>query len=149
MGNVSTSALFFLKFVLALKAPYDSTGIRCSAFPVLQNRPLELFKINFYWSIVALQCCVSFYCTAKWISLPYTYGLQDFVLEQGFSTLALLTFWAHNSAVGVVVVGAVLCTVGCWAASLTSTRSMPVAPCPQLWQTQTSADIANCPWGWG
>ena len=21
--------------------------------------------INFYWSIVALQCCVSFYCTAN------------------------------------------------------------------------------------
>ena len=28
---------------------------------------------NFYWSIVALQCCVSFYCIAKWISHTYTY----------------------------------------------------------------------------
>ena len=33
-----------------------------------------LFLINFYWSIVALQCWVSFYCTAKWISLAYTYA---------------------------------------------------------------------------
>ena len=29
--------------------------------------------INFFWSIVALQCCDSFYCTAKWISHTYTY----------------------------------------------------------------------------
>ena len=27
----------------------------------------------FYWRIVALHCCVSFYCTAKWISHMYTY----------------------------------------------------------------------------
>ena len=30
-----------------------------------------LFK--FYWGIVDLQCSVSFYCTAKWISYLYTY----------------------------------------------------------------------------
>ena len=34
----------------------------------------HLFLLSyFYWSIVALQCCVSFYCIAKWISHTYTY----------------------------------------------------------------------------
>ena len=37
------------------------------------NSSASFFKINFYWSIVDLQCCVSFRCTAKWISYAYTY----------------------------------------------------------------------------
>ena len=31
------------------------------------------FKKNFHWSIVDLQCCVRFGCTAKWFSYTYTY----------------------------------------------------------------------------
>ena len=30
---------------------------------------LLLLKINFYWSMVDLQCCISFRCTVKWINL--------------------------------------------------------------------------------
>ena len=31
------------------------------------------FIINFYWTIVDLQCCISFCCAAKWISYTYAY----------------------------------------------------------------------------
>ena len=31
------------------------------------------FFINFYWRIVDLQCCITFYCTSQWISYTYTY----------------------------------------------------------------------------
>ena len=31
------------------------------------------FFLTFYWSIVALQCYVSFYCIARWISYTETY----------------------------------------------------------------------------
>ena len=32
-----------------------------------------IFLINFYYSIVALQCCINLCCPAKWINFMYTY----------------------------------------------------------------------------
>ena len=34
---------------------------------------IQHFIFKFYWSIVDLQCCISFRCAAKWISYAYTY----------------------------------------------------------------------------
>ena len=36
-----------------------------------------VLKIFFYWNIVDLQCCVSFWCMAKLISYTYT-GIHSF-----------------------------------------------------------------------
>ena len=38
-----------------------------------QGSPRYYFFKNFYWSIVDLQCCIGFRCTAKWISYTYIY----------------------------------------------------------------------------
>ena len=35
---------------------------------------LFVFLIDFYWSIIALQCGISFFCTAEWISSTYSYN---------------------------------------------------------------------------
>ena len=63
---------FILAFVCWLKGPFNSS-----------SEEDGLFKINFYWSIVALQSCVSFCCTQSesamcshicplsWIAFPF------------------------------------------------------------------------------
>ena len=47
----------------------------------------------FYWNIVALQCCVGFYCIAKWISHIYTHIPLPFGLPSHSS---------HHSALNCV-----------------------------------------------
>ena len=41
------------------------------------------FKTNFYWSMVALQCCVSFRCAANWINYIHSIFLATPVTTWG------------------------------------------------------------------
>ena len=56
-----------------------------------------LFPPNFYWTIIALQCCVNFYCTSVWISCMYTYMPPTLSLPSTAPPHPHhLTHWGHH-----------------------------------------------------
>ena len=64
-------------FIFLLGIPPVSPFLWMPTCPSIFRMPQKQahdFHFFLNWSIVVLQCCVSFYCTAKWISYTYTYN---------------------------------------------------------------------------
>ena len=64
------SASFLISFHYSTKAEVEISGMRAMILVInlpwcCQREECCFFVFNFYWSIVDLQCCVSFRCTAK------------------------------------------------------------------------------------
>ena len=58
----------FLSLIfLPLHAPKDRRD------KVVITSLLSCFILSFYWTVFALQCCVNFYCTAKWTNYTSTF----------------------------------------------------------------------------
>ena len=74
VGSQHTSSFkepMFVSISKALKSPAVKSSVEhclIQSFLILfgHRAPfISFFKINFYWSIATLQCCVSFCCAAK------------------------------------------------------------------------------------
>ena len=52
----------------------------------LSNTHIPFYKNIFYWCSVALQCCVSFYCIANWISSAYSISIYTYTHSLGLSS---------------------------------------------------------------
>ena len=59
--------IFFTGLVATTHFFFSSALLFCLGFFVV------VYFLFFNWSIIALQCCVGFYCTLKWISYRYAY----------------------------------------------------------------------------
>ena len=83
------------------EVPHEMLNL-CPKFPGCFYFFKFLFKKFFYCSIVALQYCVSFYCTAKWISssihISLFFGFPSHLCyHRALSRVPLVTYFTAGS----------------------------------------------------
>ena len=100
-----------------------------------------------YWSIIALQYCISFYCTTKWISYMYTYILPLLNLpptptyhpSRSSQSTELLLYTAAPHQLAILHMVVYICQ--CY--SLNSSHSPLFPLCPQVLSLHTSLQIGS------
>ena len=81
-GTCREACILVMGLILVISSLCNS--LSCSPLPIAGP------SFNFYWSLVDLQCCISFRCTAKWISYTYTY-IHSFL--DSFPIQVITEYW--------------------------------------------------------
>ena len=80
--NLYVNVNSFLYWIILARIQYCEIFLQDETF----NLGILIFfkNLNLYWTLLYLQCCVSFRCTAKWFSYTYIYSFFKFFSYLGY-----------------------------------------------------------------